>query len=676
MKIQKIKNSIIYLSLIIFLFSCGSVQKQENSFPISLPTNVLDYNGTPSSPEDRSSFAFSDQGAWFAYGFCKKESKILGFSGPFLMTQGHGEWSSKKVSQLELINTETHKKLDLNDFSVSHKSYNSHLNQVLENKKLKIEQNLFFNSPHSAIITTQIINLSKKTISLQANWKGTIFSTGLKITKEKNNIYLKTDRSTAKGIIQTFENDINAINTTDSSYAISLKEISIKANETATLTISHTFIFPEYDANIEQQELELAAKNPLKKLQKRIKEKEKQLATLYNKLDTNWQDGIYKDLVAKTVLTLQNNTRIPAGELKHAGIFPSYHYKWFLGFWAWDSWKHAVAVSNYNPELAKNQIRAIYDFQLDNGFILDCIYRDTTIEKPNYRNSKPPLSAWAVWKVYKQDGDMDFIKEMYPKIVKQHNWWYKYRDYDKDSICEYGSTDGTLEAAKWESGMDNAVRFDNSKMVKSTLNAFSLNQESVDLNAYLYAEKIYLIKMAKVLKLDKDLTIFTKQAEDLKIKIQNQFYDKKTGWFYDTSIDGKIFIAVMGCEGWLPLWAKVATKEQAEAVKNNMINSRFFNTKVPFQTLSASHKYFKPNRGYWRGPTWIDQAYFGVVGLHNYGYHKDAYKATYKLIHNAEGVLNKGTSIRENYNPMTGKGLEAKNFSWSAAHFLLLLLNE
>ena len=206
----------------------------------------------------------------------------------------------------------------------------------------------------------------------------------------------------------------------------------MQQEKTKLLTLAQTFIFAEYDAVNEQYELELSSKNPLKILHKRIEEKEDQLEILNDKLDTNWQDDIYKDLVSKTVLTLQNNTRIAAGELKYDGIFPSYHYKWFLGFWAWDSWKHSVAVANYDTELAKNQIRAMYDFQLDNGFIVDCIYRDTSIEKHNYRNTKPPLSAWAVWKVYKQDGDVDFIKELYPKIVKQHNWWYKYRDYDKD----------------------------------------------------------------------------------------------------------------------------------------------------------------------------------------------------------------------------------------------------
>ncbi len=436
------------------------------------------------------------------------------------------------------------------------------------------------------------------------------------------------------------------------------------------------FYIPQIRYCQRTKHIEEVAQKPKNYLKEIIKIKTKELEAINDKLDVLWQDSIYKDLVTKTILTLQNNTRIAAGALKYSGIFPSYHYKWFLGFWAWDSWKHAVAVAHYKPKLAKDQIRAMYDFQMKNGFIPDCVYRDTTIEKHNYRNTKPPLSAWAVWKVYSQDNDTKFIKELYPKIVKQHYWWYKYRDYDKDGICEYGSTDGTLVAAKWESGMDNAVRFDNSRMVQSKKAAFSLNQESVDLNAYLYAEKKYLVQMAKVINATKDILLFETQAKTLKIKIQNQFYDKDTKWFYDTSIDGKKFIKVMGCEGWLPLWASVATQVQAKAVKDNMIKPLYFNTKVPFQTLSASHPKFKPNRGYWRGPNWLDQAYFGVRALHNYGYHKEAYAATRKLFHNADGVLTKGISIRENYQPLTGAGLESHNFSWSAAHYLLLLINK
>ena len=103
------------------------------------------------------------------------------------------------------------------------------------------------------------------------------------------------------------------------------------------------------------------------------------------------------------------------------------------------------------------------------------------------------MSAWAVVKIYETDKDINFVKELYPKLKKYHYWWYANRDHDQDGLCEYGSTDGSLVAAKWESGMDNAIRFDDSTIVKNSEGAYSLNQESVDLNAYLYAEKKYLI---------------------------------------------------------------------------------------------------------------------------------------------------------------------------------------
>ena len=54
----------------------------------------------------------------------------------------------------------------------------------------------------------------------------------------------------------------------------------------------------------------------------------------------------------------------------------------------------------------------------------------------------------------------DLIFKRCLKLKQYHNWWYRDRDHDQDGICEYGSTDGSLIAAMWESGMDNAVRFD------------------------------------------------------------------------------------------------------------------------------------------------------------------------------------------------------------------------
>ena len=675
MKIHNLKYPIFAMSLYVLIVGCNKPGEQHH-ISIYFPSNSLDYIGTPTSATDRNSLAFSDQGAWFAYGFPSDSAFYGGFSGPFLMTQENGVWSSPSLSQFQLKNNTTDQFIDWTSFSVFQNSYSSHLEQSFKNNNLSVFQTLFFVSPHTALITTEVKNTSNRSITFEPSWKGALLEDDLSFKVVNHSITITGNKSTSKGKIQTFGSEIGLIDVSDSTYQITLGPIELKSGESKQFVIANQFIFPEYDIEQDQQLIESVANDPEHFLSLRKGQKANQLSALFHKMDINWNDSIYKDLVAKTTLTLQNNWRVAAGELKHSGLFPSYHYYWFHGLWAWDSWKHAVALAQYDPPLATEQVKVMYDFMDDKGFIADCVFRDTTVENHNYRNTKPPLSAWSAWNVYKQSKDDAFLKEIYPKIQLQHDWWYTYRDHDQDGICEYGSTDGSLIAAKWESGMDNAVRFDSSAILKNSESAFSLDQESVDLNSYLYAEKLYLVEMAYALYKKEDAMTYKTEAKELQIKIQDQFYDPNSGWFYDTSMDGQTFIKAMGCEGWIPLWANVATSEQAEAVKNNMVNPEYFNTKVPFQTLTASHPKFKPDGGYWRGPNWLDQAYFGVRGLHNYGFHEEAYDATYKLFHNAEGLLIKGPAIRENYQPITGAGLESENFSWSAAHYLLLLLNE
>ena len=63
---------------------------------------------------------------------------------------------------------------------------------------------------------------------------------------------------------------------------------------------------------------------------------------------------------------------------------------------------YAFALADFAPELAKNQVRAMFDYQMDNGMIIDCIYTD--IRENNARDSKPPLAAWAVNKIFGSNG--------------------------------------------------------------------------------------------------------------------------------------------------------------------------------------------------------------------------------------------------------------------------------
>lgn len=665
MHLNKVVKHIVVLVLVVN-FSCNN-SKEPNKIDtkftfINHSENILDYTVSPKNAFDKTGLMFSDQGAWFAYSFPDSISNYGGFSGPFLMTQQNGVWSSASLAQLQLKN------IDWNTIETN--SYASHLEQTFKSATLQLKQELVYVSGHSSLIKSTITNIGNTAITANYNWKNKpILAEGLTISSDENSIEIISSKSDAIGYLLFPEK--TALKSTDSTYITALESVILKPNESKEIVHSQSFIFPEYSWKQELEQLQTINFDTI--LKSRKLEKELQLKKLVESKKQQFKNNTYAEALAKAHLTLQNNWRIAAGELKFEGLFPSYHYEWFNGFWSWDSWKHSVGLSYYNTDLAKNQLRVMFDFQSEDGFIVDCVYRDTSIEEHNYRDTKPPLSVWAVVKIFENDKDLEFVKEMYPKLQKYHNWWYNKRDHDKDGLCEFGSTDGTLIAAKWESGMDNAIRFDDSKISKNEEGAYSLDQESVDLNAYLYAEKLYLAQLAEALDKNEDATSYKKDAEVLKTQIQTQFYDTKDGWFYDTNLEGNKFIKGEGSEGWTALWANAATQEQAEAVKNKMMNPEKFYTKVPFQTMSADHPKFNPLKGYWRGPNWLDQAYFGVKGLRNYGFNEDADKATIQLLEGTEGVLGKGKAIRENYHPLTGEGLNAQNFSWSAAHIIMLL---
>ena len=672
---KKLKNVIkpIIGFILLFNMSCNtskdSLKINETYDFLDFSENILNYQITPKDALDRTGLMFSDQGAWFAYGMQQDRNESFGFSGPFIMTQQNGVWLSTSFMSATIKVNDDYESLTRDNAS----SYASHLENSYSGNSLAVDQTLVFKNGHSALVQTIIKNTGQESLNIEVLWgHAPVLIDGILLTQKENTIEINSTKTDAKGYL-SFPKD-SKVQLVDSLHYKAVNNFNLKPNETKEIVIAQTFIFPEYSWEEESKQIHNLSFDSVFK--ERKEEKNTQLKSLIENRASEFEDAKYAGVLAKAHLTLQNNWRIPAGELTNEGLFPSYHYIGFHGFWAWDSWKHAVGLAYYNVGLAKNQMRAMFDFQSEDGFIVDCIFRDTAIESHNYRDTKPPLSAWAVSKIYEKDKDADFVKEMYPKIKKYHEWWYIKRDHDQDGLCEYGSTDGTVIAAKWESGMDNAIRFDDSKILKNGEGAYSLDQESVDLNAYLYAEKLYLSELAAIINNSEDAKSFKTEADELRNKIQQQFYDPQDGWFYDTNLEGNAFIKGAGSEGWTALWANAATQEQAEAVKVKLMNPEKFYTKVPFQTMSADHEKFNPLKGYWRGPNWLDQAYFGVKGLRNYGFNEEADKATHQIIEGANGVLGKGQAIRENYHPITGEGLNAQSFSWSAAHLIMLLQND
>jgi glycogen debranching enzyme len=618
---------------------CLSIQANNNPqlYSIYHYSNILDIQHTP-YPSTTFNGGFSDEGTWMSFTLPQKENWINGFCGPYDLEHRH--WISKSLMEVSL--NPTFNRSEYTQTSSCY--YPGEITLAATQNNTEIKQRLFYVDKYTALWQCET-NRSCQ-IYLQNNTLNHITTTSI----EDNTIHLNTTSSGS--YIIRFQKGVH-IELKDNHYIATLPK-----NEKWEATITYLYETNKMSYKDYQPQITTILDEPEKVYHQHL---EKWKNYLQKTLRTDMEEA-YNWIAVKSVVTLLANWRAAKGDLLHEGIVPSFAMNYFMGFWAWDSWKHAVALSRFAPDLAKNQMRAMFDYQQEDGMVIDCIYPNKN--ENNYRDSKPPLAAWAVHAIYEQTKDVAFVKEMYPKLLKYYRWWYEYRDHDQNGICEFGSTDGTLIAAAWESGMDNAIRFDNAYMLKNKKNAWSTNQESVDLNAYLAYEY-------KLLKLLAPIANLAFEEEDKTNKIKDYFYDSQNGFFYDKKITGnKSFIKVEGCESYIPFWTNIASTAQAKSAYDYYSNPSKFGTYIPFPTVTADHPNYTPN-GYWRGPIWLDQVYFGIHGLRNYGYNQLADEYTKRVFDRLSG-LREQAPIHENYETSTGGKLKSPHFSWSAAHLLML----
>ena len=600
--------------------------------------NILDIAYTPDTLT-RCGGWFTDAGSWMGFTLPQKDHWVNGFCGPFSLDMNRRQWMAQSAvtvgyaDQANVIFTPD-----------STCYFPGELYLSASSEEGKIIQRLNFLDASTALL--RIHSDAGKELSLTASQWGK----EIQVQTDQNTVIAR--HPSGEIVALTFTPDVS-VKGTDNNY-----QAKINGSEHDTY-IAISFYTGEKELSAGLQKAQLALSNP----QEGLKANKERWEGYLTKILRKDMKPEYDRIAVKAVVTLISNWRTHRGGLLHEGIVPSHAAYYFVGFWAWDTWRFSAALAKFDPELAKDNICAMFDYQQPDGMIIDCIYTDPA--ENNARDSKPPLVSWAVDEIFTHTNDTAFISEMYPQLMAYYKWWYNKRDHNRNGMCEYGSTDGTLEAAAWESGMDNAIRFDDAKMLKNdgAEDAWSMDQESVDLNAYLALECKLLKKFAGILGVTFDGPDYSSQVADY-------FFDKEKGFFFDRRLKDGSFIQEPGCEAYTPLWTKVATADQVKAMLPLLTDTAKFSTYIPFPTVAADHPKYNP-RGYWRGPIWLDQTYFAIRGLRNYGYNKMADEYTLQVFDRLQG-LKEGAPIHENYGTHTGELLKAPHFSWSSSHLLML----
>ena len=369
------------------------------------------------------------------------------------------------------------------------------------------------------------------------------------------------------------------------------------------------------------------------------------LSSFYGKISADEYN-----LLSRAARTLEGNVsrgKRPWSPLR--GILPS--CCWFAGVWNWDSAFHVMALSRWNPELAREQCRIFFRLQKSNGMFPD-VWRENGELMDQY--GKPPVFPWAAAILEKRFPDPQFRKECAESYRRNEEFWVKYRSCPETGLFHYDA-DKTDPAkyetwVRWESGLDNSPRWDHG----------CAGLYAIDLNCY-------MVMFYRAMNELDPSPEWVKKEKILIEKIETLLWNEEAQCYQDREIAGGKFNGVISPASFMPLFIGTASPERARA----MAKIAEEHETPGWPSVSYHDPAFDPE-GYWRGRTWLNIAYFALKGLKDYGYAELAETGRRTLL---DYVRKTPGFICENYHPLTGEPLGCSHFGWSAAFVIEFILN-
>ncbi len=169
-----------------------------------------------------------------------------------------------------------------------------------------------------------------------------------------------------------------------------------------------------------------------------------------------------------------------------------------------------------DPRLLKNILRHAAQSQLPNGQILATFPTDRGPEDCHYIIEDYSCQWVEALKIYyNATGDMQFLKEMWPTLVAQMDWFLKHR------------TQRGLLLAREYTSFDNPFAY--------------ITCEGATVNAFFYQALTDAQYLAQALKMNKEAIIYSKAAGELKSAYNKQFWNETEKAYNSAFIGDKIY---------------------------------------------------------------------------------------------------------------------------------------
>lgn len=341
---------------------------------------------------------------------------------------------------------------------------------------------------------------------------------------------------------------------------------------------------------------------------------------------------------------------VPAAD----GIFNEMYY--------WDTYfLNTGLILSGNLEQAKNSIENLAFMLEKYGFI------------PNgnrvcfLHNSQPPFFSKMVSEYYQATGDKKWLRRMYEHVKKEHAFWQEERMSPCGLNHYCGDFQGMPEKLKkfycdtMSKRVGENANLSYEEMGRGLLSAGESGWDCnprmyarthhyapVDLNSLLYMQESHLEQFAHILGIEEQALQWQAEKEQRGARIRTYLQDK-SGIFYDydfTESSQRIFASAASV---YPLFAKVATAEEAKAAL-----ALLDKLETPYGIVTCQETDI-PGSFQWGYPNgWAPIQRIVVEGLLNYGYVEEARRIAQKFTSLMESCFQKTGHTWEKYDVVAG----------------------
>jgi glycogen debranching enzyme len=387
--------------------------------------------------------------------------------------------------------------------------------------------------------------------------------------------------------------------------------------------------------------------------------------------------------------------REPDGILEHPFVVPSSpDSPYYTGhLWDWDSWWISVVLGQVEAErgepgrFARYERGSVLNF-LDHtsddgvmpiqinpkGYLRHGPFASDDEYARNQNTHKPVLAQHAAL-LARRAGDAEWLRPYLPKLDAFLTGYLTRHRHEETGL------------AYWQS--DFAIGVDNDPSVfyrpaKSTA--------AIYLNSLLYRELLAYGYLLEVLGLMPEATRWRRRAQDLADAVHRHCWDERDGTFYSADLGlrqidnddwlhsgaprawSSLLLRIDNWSSFLPLWAGLASQEQAGRMVERIRDPRTFAATYGIRTLSRLEKMYdlraSHNPSNWLGPVWGISNYMVFRGLLKYGFDEPARELAEQTVRLFGHDLETNGCLHEFYHPDSGEPIMTRHFqNWN---FLVL----